>query len=67
MKLKEWIEKSQLTQREFALALGLAQRNYINRIINQRKIPSRSLADQIEKITHGEVSALELLYPERFK
>ena len=64
MKLKEFLEKHNITQTELAAAIGLS-RFYLCCIVAGKQIPSRKLALVIEHITAGEVSATELLFPEQ--
>ncbi len=65
--LKQWIEKSHMTQLEFAALVGLSHKFHLNRIINLHKIPSRHLALKIQEVTNGEVTAMDVLYPKRIK
>lgn len=60
MKLKEWIERSELTQADLARILGM-NRSYLNLVVNEKKVPGRDLAQQIETFTNGQVTARELL------
>jgi len=60
MKLKTWLLNNRIYQREFAYSLGIHWQ-HLNGVVNGSRHPSVKLAFKIEKLTNGEVSALELL------
>lgn len=60
MQLKEWLIEKNITQSDFASALGVS-RHYLCRVIAGRHVPSRKLALYIEKLTGREVSAVSML------
>lgn len=63
MDLREWLFRKRKTVTDFAKEIGVS-RNHINGIVNGRGKPSAKLAKQIQDATHGEVSIMELLYPQ---
>ncbi len=63
MKLKQYLDIKNLTQREFAERLG-AHYMTVYKICAGRRRPSPEMAHRIEKETGGQVSRLESLYPE---
>ena len=62
MKLKEWLQKEEISQVDFAKLIGVSQ-YYLSRIINGKNVPSRKLAMWIELYTKKQVIATELLFP----
>ncbi len=66
MKLKKYIESKGITQREFALRLGVHY-IYIYKICAGLRRPSPEMATKIEQVTDGQVLEMESLYPERYK
>ena len=58
--LKSYLKQAGLTETEFASSVGTTA-SYLSQIICAKRWPSRALADEIEKATHGEVKAGELL------
>jgi len=60
MKLKTWLHENSISQRQFAVDLGVHWQ-HLNGVVNGSRHPSVKLAFKIEKLTNGEVSALELL------
>ena len=65
MKLNVYLKGK--SRKEFAEKVGTTE-NYINNLCsNSRYIPSRKLAEIIERATLGQVPRLELLYPENKK
>jgi len=65
MDLREFLFKKGITQIEFAKKLGIS-RGHLNQILHKTKHPSRKLAKEIEEQTEGKVTAIELLFPEKF-
>ncbi len=63
MKLDEYLFRTRKTQTAFAEELGI-QRQYFNSLVRGRRVPGRYLARKIEKATNGQVTVLELLFPE---
>lgn len=66
MNLKKWLDKSNLTQIQFASKLGIS-RTHLHHILTSNRIPSRNLAIQIEIQTNGLVSAEEVIFPNKIK
>jgi len=60
MELKQWLVKNNQSQRSFSFKLGIHWR-HLSHILKGTRHPSVKLAFKIEKLTNGEVSALELL------
>ncbi len=63
-KLASYLEQTQLTQSDFAAAVGVKQ-STISRLKNGRFAPSLELAAKIEKLTKGAVPAAALLPTQR--
>ena len=63
MNLKKFLNKNNLTQREFSEILNIHYM-HLNMILKKKRRPSPELALKIEKATSGEVTVMELLYPE---
>jgi len=63
MKLKEYLKREKLSALVFAKTHNLTQPT-ISRIINKKHIPRPETAAKIEKATKGQVTRLELLYPD---
>ena len=57
--LKEHIEQSGQTQRQFAQAAGISE-GYLSLILAGSKVPSLAVAARIERLTNGKVSAASL-------
>lgn len=64
MNLKEYLFRKDISQVEFAEKLGVT-RETVSRIVKQRNNPSPKLAKKIEELTNGEVTAMELLFPDQ--
>lgn len=62
-KLKDWILQHQTTQEKVSFALKISYR-YLHGIVNGQYTPSKKLAQRIEKLTQGEISAISLLFPD---
>tara|TARA_R110000824_G_scaffold157544_5_gene330999 strand:- start:593 stop:796 length:204 start_codon:yes stop_codon:yes gene_type:complete len=60
MHFKQWIRQSGKTQGAIAHQLGVT-RSYINMIAAGKKKPSWKIASHILEITHGEVTANDLI------
>lgn len=65
MNLREYLFRKRLTQVDFAKKLEIS-RGHLSQIMKQTKHPSRKLAKAIEDLTEGKVTAIELLFPEKF-
>jgi len=66
MKLNEWLEANNNNRAQFCRDLGIS-RAHLYRILNGENSPGPKLAEKIEKATDGQVTVMELLFPERFK
>lgn len=62
MKLREYLNKNQITQQEFANSVGVA-RPFITLILSGKKNPSPHLMKIIEDVTNGEVTMQDLFNP----
>lgn len=60
MKLKIYLCTNNITQTDFAKKLGIS-RSHLNLIVSGKQRPSKSLANLIETITEGEVTANYML------
>jgi transcriptional regulator with XRE-family HTH domain len=56
MTLKEYLDKSTMTDAEFGALIGVSQ-SQVSRIKNEASLPSLQVAVAIENITGGEVLA----------
>lgn len=63
MNLKNFLITNKISQLKFSKTLGVHHMT-IHQILSGRRTPSRKLAAIIEQATGGQVSRLELLYPE---
>ena len=63
---REYLFKKRITQVDFAKRLGIS-RGHLGQILHCTKHPSRKLAKKIEEETEGKVTAVELLFPEKFQ
>lgn len=63
MKLKNYLKYKNLTISAFAKVAELKQ-PHLSLIMNGNRRPSPELAKKIEEATKGEVTVLELLFPE---
>ena len=61
MKLKEYLKGK--SRKEFAATLNVSE-GHINNLCSGTRVPSRILAQAIEKASKGKVTVLELLFPE---
>jgi transcriptional regulator with XRE-family HTH domain len=66
MDLREWLFRKRKSVTDFAKEIGVS-RNHINAIVNGRGRPGANLAKQIQNATNGEVTIMELLYPQEQK
>lgn len=62
MKLKNYLKKHGDSVK-MARVLGI-HNVYFNAIVNNRRTPSKNLALRIQEATGGEVTVMELLFPE---
>ena len=60
MQVKDYIEKHNISQTDFANKVGISK-THVNLIIKGKRIPSVSLAKQIEILTKGKIRASEIL------
>lgn len=60
MKLIKYLQSNNIRQKEFASMAGISE-SYVCLILKGRRLPSVSVALQIEKATNGEVQAIEIL------
>ena len=66
MKLDEYLFKSKKTQTKMARELGV-NRQHFNTLVRGHSKPSLKLAKKIQDATGGQVTAMELLFPEEKK
>ncbi len=66
MRLLDWMENNNVNKSAFAQKLGIS-RTHLYEIMNQTAMASRKLAKQIQDATNGEVTIMELLYPQEQK
>jgi DNA-binding transcriptional regulator YdaS (Cro superfamily) len=62
MTLQSWIRIMGIRQKEMAESLNLSP-SYLSEIITGKKKVTPDIARRIEEYSHGEVSRLEVLYP----
>lgn len=62
MKLLEYLKKSNLTQKEFSIRVGVTDA-HINHILQGKKNPSIHLVQRIVKETDGQVTIEDLFNP----
>lgn len=60
MDLREYLFRKRISVTDFGKMLNYS-RAHLSKIIHGKQLPSRKLAEAIEKATHGEVKAIELL------
>ena len=60
MRLGTYLRERRMTQREFAVRIGVS-RSYLSMLISGAKVPSLKTATKIEKETGGEVTATAML------
>lgn len=63
IKLKDWLEITNTSQKEFASSIGVAS-STISRIISGRSRSNPNIARDIEFATGGAVSRWSVLYPD---
>ena len=66
MKLKEYLEKNKIKQKDFARMLGMAY-THIHYIVNEKRYPPIELAKRISDFTNNEVEIEELFCGPRKK
>ena len=64
MKLKDYLTQNDISHARFAEIVGCSQ-SHISLICSRKRYPSRLVALKIEQATEGDVTAMELLYPDR--
>lgn len=62
MKLTEWQKSTETTNTELAKTVGVHP-SFFTHINNNRRRPSPELALKIQEATGGQVTVIELLYP----
>ena len=60
MNLREYLFLKRMNITEFSILVDCS-RNYISQIVNGRYIPSKKLARAIERVTNGEVKAIDVV------
>jgi DNA-binding transcriptional regulator YdaS (Cro superfamily) len=63
LNLKDWLETTNTSQKEFASSIGVAS-STISRIISGRSRSNPNIARDIEFATNGAVSRWTILYPD---
>jgi DNA-binding transcriptional regulator YdaS (Cro superfamily) len=63
MELKNYLKQNGIKTLEFAEAIG-CQQSHVSLIANRKRKPSPNLALAIEQATKGQVTRMELLYPD---
>ena len=66
MELRKYLKDEKYSLDDFAKIVGCTQ-PHISLICSKKRRPSPDLALKIEEITAGEVTLIELLYPDREK
>lgn len=66
MILKEWLEKNEMTVYRFCKNIKCSP-SIIYHYFSGRNRLSPKTAEKVEKLTNGEVSLLEAIYPEKFQ
>jgi len=64
MKINEYCKEKGLTQKTLAKELKITPA-FLSQLINGHRNPSPAMALQIEQITKGAITRMELLYPEQ--
>jgi transcriptional regulator with XRE-family HTH domain len=64
MDLKTWLNKKGFAQKKLADELNLSP-SYFSELLSGKRRFNPKLAYKVEKLTKGEVSRMDLLYPER--
>jgi transcriptional regulator with XRE-family HTH domain len=63
MDLKTWIRTKKIQQRVLARTLGLSD-SYLSELLSGKRNFNPKIAQKIEELTKGEVSRMELIFPE---
>ena len=58
MKLREWMDKRDISVMDLAYILGVSRGHTYN-VLKGIKNPSKKLLDKISKFTYGEISSIE--------
>jgi len=66
MNLREYIEKKSINVTEFAETVGVSSRQRMVHLIRGFRTIPLDVAKRIEQVTEGQVSRLEMLYPEEY-
>lgn len=66
MLLKDWLKKENMTTYHLAKKLLNCSTGYLYGHINHNKKISAKVAARIEEVTKGEVTRLEVIYPQDF-
>jgi DNA-binding transcriptional regulator YdaS (Cro superfamily) len=65
MELREWLFRKKITQTKLAKEVGVSKQ-YMYLVCSNKHRVSSKLALKIEKFTNGEVTAEELVFPEKY-
>lgn len=60
MKLRDYLHFNRIKKQDMASQVGVS-REYFSNIVNEKNLPSVKLAQKIQEVTGGQVSAMELL------
>lgn len=63
-KLRDWVLANTTSLEKFSFKHKISYRYFLG-ILKGEYIPSRKMALKIEKATHGEISASEILFPSK--
>lgn len=63
MDFKTWLQLKGIHQKDMAAAIGIKPSS-LSMILSGKTKPSLEVASTIEKLTNGEISRMDLLYPE---
>lgn len=62
MDFKTWLQLKGIHQKDMAAAIGIKPSS-LSMILSGKTKPSLDVASTIEKLTNGEISRMDLLYP----
>jgi DNA-binding transcriptional regulator YdaS (Cro superfamily) len=63
MHFKTWLQLKGIHQKDMALTIGIKPSS-LSMILSGKTKPSLEIASLIEKITNGEITRMDLLYPD---
>ncbi len=66
MELKTWMKLKGITQKELSYDLNIRQAT-LSMILSGKQMAKTDLAAKIEEYTSGEVTRMEMLYPESYR